>query len=110
MTREEAIRWRWERAGSTSIDERLVMRCAERGGGCSVWAYDEKLQADRGDIEMRHAAGRCLPCSKHQPSKRFAWLLFVNPDDIVRHSLGNDAFAIDELRKYLPRTHLEYRP
>lgn len=109
MTREEAIRWRWERAGSTSIDVRLVMRCAEQGGGCTLLPYGSGTEAPDA-VEMAHYAGRVVVCAKHQPSKRFAWLLFVSPDDIVRHSLGNDAFAIDELRKYLPRTHLEYRP
>jgi hypothetical protein len=110
MTREEAIAWRWERAGSSSIDERLVMRCAERGGGCTALPHGSgAVAADA--VEMASYAGSVVVCQKHGPSKRFSWMMFVNPDDIMRHAnASGGAFAIDELRKYLPRTHLEYRP
>lgn len=117
MTREQAIAWRYERAGSRSLDERLVMRCAERDGGCKVVSYGTMHVAEHPKlppnaiIMTNYATCAAEPCAKHQPSKRFSWLFFVNPDDIVRHAMtAGGAFAIDDLRKYLPRTHLEYRP
>lgn len=109
MTREEAIRWRYERAGAQSIDERMVMRCAEQGGGCTLLPHGCGTVAEDAR-EMAGYAGRVVVCARHQPGKRFSWLMYVSPDDIVRHSSCVTAFDIGELRKYLPRTHPEYRP
>lgn len=117
MTREQAIAWRYGRAGASSIDERLVMRCAECGGGCKVVSYGTMHVADHPKLPSNaivmanYATCAAEVCDKHKPSKRFSWLMFVNPDDIMRHAhAAGGAFALDELRKYLPRTHLEYRP
>jgi hypothetical protein len=116
MTRDQAIAWRYERAGSKSINEAMVMRCAERGDGCKVVSYGTTHVAEHPKLPpnaivmANYATCAAEPCANHAPSKRFSWLMYVIPDDIVRHAAGSSAFAIDELRKYLPRAHLEYRP
>lgn len=109
MTRADAALLRYRIAGRLSLDERAVVRCAERKEGCTLFAYDDKPPSIA--FEMHDRAGKCCPCSRHQPSKRHAWVLDVAIEDFMAHvaESGDGAWEIDGLRKYLPKRHLEHR-
>lgn len=109
MTREEAIAARYEIAGRTTLDERAVMRCAERGEGCELHPYGSELKIETiaaGAHELPEYAGCASVCQRHQPTQRHAWLLDVPIEALMAQG---GAFAIDSLRCYLPRNHPEHR-
>lgn len=115
MTRADAAIMRLRIAGQSSLDERALTRCAERGEGCEYVPYDvaQALPADESAKLVPHHshAGLWRVCPRHQPSRRHAWVLDVAIEDFMAHvaEQGGGAWPIDGLRKYLPKRHLEYR-
>jgi len=90
-----------------------VFECSRVTGACSVLAMNSPeargmrdYRAD-GYRDMEDRAAIARPCPKHQPYKRLAWLRDVTAAGVAWAHRQPGAFAIHELRKFLPEGHPE---